>query len=106
MSKPHRFARLNLFVDLAMPHLTRSEIRVWLLLFRRADFRTHKCQASMVLIAKHAGLSVRATLTAIERLRRLKLLKVHTRGKWGSKTAQNMYEVGISGDWTPLPPSC
>jgi DNA-binding MarR family transcriptional regulator len=57
---------LNAFVDISMAGLSRSEIAVWMVLYR--DTRDGIAQTSQVAIARRAGVEDRTVRRAINRL--------------------------------------
>tara|TARA_Y100000589_G_scaffold318137_1_gene345130 strand:+ start:488 stop:883 length:396 start_codon:yes stop_codon:yes gene_type:complete len=73
-----RFVVLNSFVDCSMANLTRSELAVWLVLYR--DERKGTACTSAAYIAKRAGTSPRRTLDAIGKLCKRGLVKRIYRG--------------------------
>jgi predicted DNA-binding transcriptional regulator len=77
----NRFAVLNAFVDFTLRDLRRTEIAVWLILYR--DTRNGTARTSQADLARRAGISERTARRAVERLRRLGLLKVVYRGGIG-----------------------
>lgn len=84
-----RFKQLNTFIDFSVADLTRTEIAVWLVLFR--DTREGTARTSMRDIARRAGCSVRAVGTAVARLEARGLLKVVHRG--GMNRGTSRYRV-------------
>jgi DNA-binding MarR family transcriptional regulator len=75
-----RFRVLNDFVDCTMSKLSRSEIAVWLILYR--DTRDDEARAAMTDLARRAGCTKRAAVNAVKRLEALGLLEVLHRGGW------------------------
>jgi len=73
-----RFRVLNSFVDFTLAELSRAEIAVWLILYR--DTREGEAQTAMADLARRAGCSRRAVVSAVQRLESLGLLKVVRRG--------------------------
>jgi hypothetical protein len=73
-----RFIVLNSFVDCTAGGLPRSELLVWLVLYR--DTRNGVAETSQVDIARRCGISDRTVRRAIGRLERRKLVKVVFRG--------------------------
>ena len=69
-----RFELLNAFVDSVAHELTRSEILVWMILYR--DTRNGIARTSQTDIARRAGTSTRTVCRAINRLRKRGLLIV------------------------------
>jgi len=73
-----RFRVLNSFVDCTAAELNRSEILVWLVLYR--DTRDGIACTSQADIARRASIDDRTVRRAIRRLERLQLLKTVYRG--------------------------
>jgi len=73
-----RFATLNAFVDCSLAELSRSEIAVWLLLYR--DTRDGTARTSQENIAKRSGTSVRHVRKALASLTAAGLLTVVFQG--------------------------
>ena len=73
-----RFRILNNFVDFTLAELSRAEIAVWLVLYR--DTRDGTARTSMVDLARRAGCSRRAVVTAVKALEKLGLIKIVHRG--------------------------
>ncbi len=83
------FAVLNAFVDFALSELPRSEIAVWLVLYR--DTREGTARTSYDDIARRAGLDRRNVGRALRRLERRGLVKVVHRG--GFRRGVSRYRV-------------
>lgn len=73
-----RFLVLNAFVDCSLAKLSRSEIAVWLVLYR--DTRDGTVRTSQENIAKRSGTSVRHVKKALARLTAAGLLTVVFQG--------------------------
>ena len=73
-----RFGILNAFVDCSLADLSRSEIAVWLILFR--DTRDGTVRTSQENLAKRSGTSVRHVRKAIAELTAAGLLTVVFQG--------------------------
>jgi hypothetical protein len=73
-----RFAVLNAFVDFALAELCRSELAVWLVLYR--DTREGTARTSYDDIARRAGLNRRNVGRALRRLEALRLVEIVHRG--------------------------
>ncbi len=73
-----RFAVLNAFVDLTAGGLTRSEILVWLLLYR--DTRDGTARTSQTDLARRGRLGKRTVGLAVRKLERKGLLRIVYRG--------------------------
>jgi len=73
-----RFGTLNAFVDCSLADLSRSEIAVWLLLYR--DTRDGTARTSQENIAKRSGTSVRHVRKALASLTAAGLLTVVFQG--------------------------
>ena len=84
-----RFAVLNGFIDCTMGGLTRSELAVWLVLYR--DTRNGTARTSADDIAGRIGASKRAVLTALSKLQRRKLVTQVYRG--GLNRGPSVYRV-------------
>jgi hypothetical protein len=84
-----RFRTLNNFVDFTLAELSRAEIAVWLILYR--DTRDGTVRTGMADLARRAGCSRRAVVSAVQRLERLGLLKVVYRG--GIHRGSSRYRV-------------
>ena len=84
-----RFAVLNAFVDGVAGELPRSEILVWMILYR--DTRQGIARTSQADIARRAGTSTRTVCRAINRLRKRGLLIVVYRG--GLNRGPSKYKV-------------
>ena len=77
--KGDRFAVLNAFVDFTMQELPRSEVLVWLTLFR--DTKPDGiAQTSQADLARRAGVNIGTAKRAVAGLRRRGLLRVVFRG--------------------------
>jgi hypothetical protein len=74
----NRFAVLNAFVDTTAGELSRSEVLVWLVLYR--DTRDGIAETSQADIARRCGTTDRAVRNAIQRLKRRDLLTVVYQG--------------------------
>jgi hypothetical protein len=75
-----RFVRmLNPFVDLRLRELTPAEVRVWLILYR--DERGGVSRTSHADLARRAGVSTRAVVRALNKLRDRKLVERVRRGR-------------------------
>jgi len=85
----NRFAVLNSFVDTAAAKLSRSEILVWMILYR--DTRNDISRTSQVDIARRAGTSTRTVCRAINRLRKRGLLIMIYQG--GLNRGPSKYKV-------------
>lgn len=85
----NRFAVLNTFVDTAAGGLTRSEILVWLVLYR--DTRNEIAQTSQADIARRAKISSRTVRYAIGRLIGRGMLTLVYRG--GINRGPSKYQV-------------
>jgi hypothetical protein len=84
-----RFKVLNAFVDCSLSALSRSEIAVWLILYR--DTRDGSVRESQANIARRAGTSVRGVNDAITKLTSAGLLTVVFRG--GINRGPSRYRV-------------
>lgn len=84
-----RFELLNAFVDFTAGRLTRSELLVWLTLYR--DTRDGIARTAQADLARRTGASLRSISLAIARLERLGLLVVVQRG--GLKRGPSSYRV-------------
>jgi hypothetical protein len=85
----NRFAVLNAFVDSTLATLSRSELAVWLVLYR--DTRDGTVRTAQTDIARRAGVSVRSVKTAIAKLTAAGLLTVVYRG--GLNRGPSRYRV-------------
>jgi CRP-like cAMP-binding protein len=75
-----RFVRmLNPLVDLRLRELTPAEVRVWLILYR--DERGGVSRTSHADLARRAGVSTRAVVRALNKLRDRKLVERVRRGR-------------------------
>ncbi len=85
-----RFAVINAFADMTLAGLDRSEIAVWLLLWRdtKPDGLAKTSQANL---AQRAGVTERTARRAIGSLQRAKLLTVTYRG--GLRRGVSTYRV-------------
>ena len=88
-----RFGVLNAFVDCSLAGLSRSEIAVWLVLYR--DTRDGTVRGSQANIAKRAGLTVRGTQKALNKLTAAGLVRVVYRG--GLNKGASRYRVEPMG---------
>lgn len=68
-----RFTLLNAFIDSALPHLERSAVAVWLLLYRHAK-PDGTVSASVADLARRAGASDRQVQRALARLQAVGML--------------------------------
>ncbi len=73
-----RFKILNAFVDFSLTELSRVEIATWLILYR--DTREGIARTGMADLARRAGCSRRAVVSAVQKLEKLGLLKIANRG--------------------------
>lgn len=73
-----RFGEFNRFVDVTMRDLPRSELLVWLVLFR--DARDGVARTSRTDIARRAGVSTKTVTRAIAALIKRKLVRLLYRG--------------------------
>lgn len=80
---------LNGFVDAGMAGLTRAEFAAWLVLYR--DTRNGTARTSAGDIARRAGLSRRALVKALAKLRRRRLVTLVYRG--GLNLGASTYRV-------------
>ncbi|MCO6045907.1 helix-turn-helix domain-containing protein [Aeoliella sp. ICT_H6.2] len=95
-----RFAVLNEFVDCSLAGLTKSELLVWLVLYR--DTRSGAARTAQSDIARRSGVSIRSVQTAIAKLVTRGLLKCVHRG--GLNIGPSRYRVLPSrSDETPGP---
>ena len=94
----HRFAVLNAFVDDTAGELSRSEILVWLVLYR--DTRNGIATTSQDNIARRAKLASRTVRYAIRRLVDRELLTVVYRG--GINRGASKYRVSPDCSEGPL----
>ena len=85
----NRFAVLNAFVDTAAGKLTRSEILVWLVLYR--DTRNGVAGTSQADIARRAHVTGRTVRRAIRKLEERRLLVLVYRG--GLNRGPSRYRV-------------
>jgi hypothetical protein len=76
-----RFAVLNGFVDFTLAKLNRSDIAVWLVLYR--DTRDGSARTGLMDLARRAGCDRSTAFRAVHRLERLGLLQVVHRGSLG-----------------------
>jgi hypothetical protein len=84
-----RFKVLNAFVDWTLAKLSRATISVWLVLFR--DTRDGTARTGMTDLARRAGCSRRAVVSAVKKLEELGLLNVVYRG--GLRRGVSRYRV-------------
>ena len=88
-STPGRFATLNNFVDFTIAGLSRSEISVWLILFR--DSRDGSARTSISDLARRADCNRTTVLRALRRLEARCL--VETVHKGGLRSGPSRYVV-------------
>jgi hypothetical protein len=88
-AKGDRFRMLNAFIDFEMGSRPRSQVTVWLVLFR--DSRDGIARTSQREIARRAGLSIRGVQKALARLRADGLVEVARRG--GLAAGPSSYRV-------------
>jgi hypothetical protein len=88
-STGERFRALNNFVDFTLAELSRVEIAVWLILYR--DTRDGTARTGMTDLARRAGCSRRAVVSAVQKLQKLELLKIVHRG--GIHRGSSRYRV-------------
>ena len=74
-----RFELLNAFVDSGMADLSRSELAVWLTLYRDTK-RDGTARTSLSDIARRGGMDRQTASRAVGRLARRKMLQVLRRG--------------------------
>lgn len=84
-----RFGVLNAFVDTSLVELSRSEIAVWLVLYR--DTRNGTVRSDQRNIARRAGVSQRGVVTATKKLIDAGLLAVVFQG--GLNRGASRYRV-------------
>ena len=77
-SAGERFRALNTFVDFTLAELSRAEIAVWLILYR--DTRDGTARTGMADLARRAGCSRRAVVSAVQKLEKVELLRIVHRG--------------------------
>lgn len=91
----NRFAVLNAFVDAAAGALSRSEILVWLVLYR--DTRNGIAETSQAEIARRAKLCPRTVRYAIGRLTNRGLLLLVYRGGLNRGTSKYRVSPDLNG---------
>jgi DNA-binding MarR family transcriptional regulator len=74
-----RFQVLNAFVDSGMANLSRSELALWLVLYRDTK-RSGTARVSLGDIARRAGIDRQTASRAVGKLTRRKMLQVLQRG--------------------------
>lgn len=79
-----RFRSLNGFIDGVMRDLTRSELSVWLVLFRDVKADTGLATVSQASVAGRVGVSVRCVQKALRGLTGRGLVTVVRRGRLGA----------------------
>ena len=79
-----RFRTLNGFIDGVMRDLPRSEVSVWLVIFRDVKADTGLAAVSQASMAARAGVSVRCVQKAVRSLTRRGLVTVVRRGRLGA----------------------
>ena len=89
-----RFAVLNAFIDVTAGELSRSEIMVWLVLYR--DTKNGVAKTSQADIARRAGMDTRTARRAMDQLRRRGLLSIVRRG--GLRQGPSTYRVYPLGE--------
>lgn len=87
-----RFALINGFADFAAAGLTRSEALTWVILWR--DSRDGIAITSHSDIARRAGITPRAAITAVGSLLKKGLIRLVKRG--GGDRGPNWYQVRCS----------
>ncbi len=95
-----RWAMLNAFVDVTLCGLPRSELAVWLVLYR--DVRDGNARTGMTDIARRAGCTKRAVVGAIKSLVARGLVRVIRRGRRNQGTS--VYTLCGVGDDSPAKP--
>ena len=85
-----RFEVLNAFVDSGMADLSRSELAVWIILFRDTK-PSGTARASLDDIARRGGIDRGTASRAVGRLARRKMLQVIRRG--GLNRGPSVYRV-------------
>lgn len=101
-AKGGRFADLNAFVDFTAGTLERSELLVWLTLFR--DCRDGIARTGQADLARRTRLAERTVRHAIHRLAKLELLEIVRRG--GVSAGPSTYRLRplLPARTTPEPP--
>ncbi|WP_417735859.1 winged helix-turn-helix transcriptional regulator [Rosistilla oblonga] len=89
-----RFKVLNAFIDSTMGRLSRSEIAVWMILYR--DTRDGTVRTSQANIARRAGMSVRSVKVAIKKMTSAGLVRVVFQG--GLNRGPSRYQVDPLGN--------
>jgi DNA-binding MarR family transcriptional regulator len=85
-----RFETFNAFVDEGMANLTRSEVNVWLVLYR--DTKPEgTARTSLADIARRAGIDRQTASRAVTSLRQRKMLQIIRRG--GLNRGPSTYRV-------------
>ena len=84
-----RFETLNNFVDFTAAALSRSEVLVWLILYR--DTRNGIAKVSQADIARRGGMNARSVRRALEKLESSALVTVAKRG--GFRQGATAYQV-------------
>jgi len=85
-----RFETLNAFVDSGMADLSRSELAVWLILYRDTK-RSGSARTSLGDISRRAGFDRRTAIRAVGSLARRRMLQVLRRG--GLNRGPSTYRV-------------
>ncbi len=94
-TRSERFAVLNAFTDCALAHLTGSEAKVWLILFRDTKAATGTARTGQADIARRAGLSRRGVQVALDKLAAKGLVVVVRRGRMNA--GPSTYRVHPTG---------
>ena len=80
VSSGDRWASFNAFVDVSIANLTRTEMAVWLQLFRDTKRETGLARTGENDLARRCGCSVRSIRSAIRKLEKKHLLRQVRRG--------------------------
>ena len=86
-----RWSCLNAFVDFSMAGLSRSEMAVWLLLFRDTQRETGLARTGETDLARRCGCTERSIRSAIRALERKNLLRQVKRGDL--RSGPSVYKV-------------
>ena len=93
--KQERWSVFNAFVDASMMSLNRSELAVWLVLFRDTKGDTGLARTGQTDLARRCGCSVRAVRTAIQSLQDKGFIEVVRLGRINA--GPSVYRVKLPG---------
>jgi len=93
-NRSERFRQINSFCDEKMKELDRSEITVWLSIWRRANGKSGLATVAQTVIVKDTGCSMRTVKRSIKSLADKKMLVIKEKGNNQTHKAST-YKIGM-----------